>query len=81
MKNHFISRSELLSIHSDTLQDISIYNLSMWLKSKTGGKFIIIERGFVIAAIKYIEKNRFTDEFLGHDIKKQWDLEIIRSYI
>ena len=81
MKNYFIPRSEILSLYTSALNDISTHSLSMWLKSKTDNQFVVIEREFVIEAIKYIEKNRYTDEFLGGDLKIRWNLETIKSYI
>jgi hypothetical protein len=43
--------------------------------------FIVIERTFVVDAIKYIEINRHTDDFLSNFLKERWDLELIKSYI
>ena len=53
----------------------------MWLKSKTDDNFIVIELTFVVDAIKYIEINRHTDDFLSNFLKERWDLELIKSYI
>ena len=44
---------------------------------KIDKKYVIVERQFLIDAIKYIKLNRYTDAFLGHDIKKRWDLDEI----
>lgn len=81
MKNYFIPRSEILNLYSNSLKEISTHTLSMWLKSKTDNQFIVIERAFIIDAIKYIELNRYTDEFIGHDFKEQWNLEAVKLYI
>ena len=40
-------------------------------------KFVIVEKQFVIDAIEYIKLNRFTDEFIGHNIKERWNLDKI----
>ena len=53
----------------------------MWLKSKTDNQFVVIEREFVLDAINYIKLNKYTDNFLGCNIKERWDLELIKSYI
>jgi len=81
MKNYYISRSEILSLYSNSLQKISIQNISMWLKSETNNQFIVIEKKFILEAIDYIEYNRYSDQFLGHDFKERWDLERIKKLI
>ena len=81
MKNYFIPRSEILSLYTSALNDISTHSLSMWLKSKTDNQFVVIEREFVLDAINYIKLNKYTDNFLGCNIKERWDLELIKSYI
>lgn len=81
MKNHFIPRSEILNLYISTLRDISTNTISEWLKSKTDNQFIVVERAFVLDAIIYIERNRYTDGFLGQDLKERWNLEAIKSFI
>jgi len=81
MKNYFIPRSEIFNLYISALNDISTNTISEWLKSKTDNQFIVVERAFVIDAIIYIERNRYTDGFLGKDLKERWDLELIKSYI
>jgi hypothetical protein len=81
MKNYFIPRSEILNLYTSALKDISTNTISEWLKSKTDNQFIVVERSFVLDAIIYIERNRYTDGFLGQDFKERWDLEAIKSFI
>lgn len=81
MKNYFIPRSEILNLYTSALNDISTNTISEWLKSKTDNQFIVVERAFVLDAIIYIERNRYTDEFLGQDLKERWDLEAIKFFI
>lgn len=83
MKNLNIPYTELQKLTSNTISTnhISTHSLSMWLKIVTDNQFIVIERAFVIDAIKYIELNRYSDDFLGHDLKKHWDLETVKPYI
>jgi uncharacterized membrane protein len=81
MKNVLITYSELINFSANQLRDISTYSLSMWLKAKTDNQFVVIERAFIIEAIKYIELNKHTDGFIGHDLKERWNLEIIKDYI
>ena len=81
MKNYFIPRSEILNLYTSALKDISTNTISGWLKSKTDNQFIVVERAFVLDAITYIEKNRYTDGFLGQDLKERWDLEEIKFFI
>ena len=81
MKNYFIPRSEILNLYTNMLNDISTNTISEWLKSKTDNQFIVVERSFVLDAIIYIERNRYTDGFLGQDLKERWDLKVIKSFI
>lgn len=81
MKNYFIPRSEILNLYTSALNDISTNTISEWLKSKTDNQFIVVERAFVLDAIIYIERNRYTDGFLGQDLKERWDLEAIKFFI
>ena len=81
MKNYFIPRAEILNLYTSSLKEVSIRSLSEWLKCLTNSQFIVIEREFIIDVIKYIEINKYSDEFLGRDIKERWGLELIKSYI
>jgi hypothetical protein len=81
MKNYFIPRAEILNLYNSSLKEVSIHSLSEWLKCLTNSQFIVIEREFIIDVIKYIEINKYSDEFLGRDIKERWGLELIKSYI
>ena len=77
MKNYFIPRSEILNLYTSALNDISTNTISEWLKSKTDNQFIVVERAFVLDAIIYIKRNRYTYGFLGQDLKERWNLEAI----
>jgi hypothetical protein len=81
MKNYSLTipRSEILNLYMGTVHEITIHSISEWLKSKTDRQFIAIERQFVVEVIQYIELNKYSDEFLGRDIKERWDLEVIKS--
>jgi hypothetical protein len=81
MKNYFIPRSEILNLYTSALKDISTNTISEWLKSKTNNQFIIVERAFVLDAIMYIERNRYTDGFLGQDLKERWNLGAIKFFV
>jgi hypothetical protein len=83
MKNYSltISRSEILNLYSGTIGEITIHSISEWLKSKTDRQFIAIERQFVVEVIQYIELNKYSDGFLGRDVKEKWDLEVIKSHL
>ena len=83
MKNYSltISRSEILNLYNGTTGEISIHSISEWLKSKTDKQFIVIERKFIIDAIQYIEINKYSDGFLGRDIREKWDLDLIKEFV
>jgi hypothetical protein len=83
MKNYSltIQRSEILNLYSGTTGEISIHSLSEWVKSKTAKQFIVIERKFIMDAIQYIEINKYSDGFLGRDIREKWDLDFIKEFV
>ena len=83
MKNYSltISRSEILNLYSGTIDEISVHSISEWLKSKTDKQFIVIERKFVMETIQYIEINKYSDGFLGRDIREKWDLDFIKEFV
>ena len=83
MKNYSLTipRSEILNLYSGTTGEISVHSISEWLKSKTDKQFMVIEREFIIDAIKYIEINKYSDGFLGRDIKERWDLNSIKEFV
>lgn len=86
MNNCYISCSHILDLYIETFitnvnKGLTPYELSLWLKSTTNNRFTIIERRFIIEAIEYIELNRYSDEFLGHDFKTRWDIKIIKELI
>jgi hypothetical protein len=76
-----IQRSEILNLYSGTVGEISVHSISEWLKSKTDKKFVVIERKFVMDAIQYIEINKYSDGFLGRDIRERWDLDFIKEFV
>jgi hypothetical protein len=76
-----IPRSEILNLYSGTIGEISVHSVSEWLKSKTDRQFIVIERQFIIEVIEYIELNKYSDGFLGRNIKDRWDLDTIKEFV
>ena len=44
---------------------------------KIDKKYAVVELQFLLDAIQYIKLNRFTDQFIGHNIKEGWDLDEI----
>ena len=86
MNNYYIPCSQILDLYLRTVTNSIInglkpYELSLWLKSQTNNKFIVIERRFIIEVLEYIELNRYSDEFLGHDFKTRWYLKMIKELI
>jgi len=76
-----ISRSEILNLYMGTVHEIAIHFISECFKSKTAKQFIVIERKFVMDAIQYIEINKYSDGFLGRDIRERWDLDLINEFV
>ena len=70
MKNTYIPRSEILNLYTSSLKEVSTFTISEWLRLLTEDQFIVIERAFIFDVITYIELNKYSDEFLGRDIKK-----------
>ena len=86
MNEPYIPCSQILDLYLKTvatnvINGLKPYDLSLWLKSQTNNKFIVIERRFIIEALEYIELNRYSDEFLGHDFKTRWNLKMIKKLI
>lgn len=83
MKNYSLTvpRSEILNLYSGTINEITIYSISEWLKSKTDYQFIVIEREFVMEAVQYIEINKYNDTFLNQNIREKWDLDLIKEFV
>jgi hypothetical protein len=76
-----ITRSEILNLYMGTLNEITIHSISEWLKSKTFKQFIVIERDFVMEAVKYIEINKYSNGFLNQDIREKWNLDLIKEFV
>ena len=83
MKNYSLTipRSEILNLYMGTVHEITIHSISEWIKSKTDKQFIVVERKFVMDAIQYIEINKYSDGFLGRDIREKWDLDSIKEFV
>lgn len=81
MNNQHISQIELQKLASNTIQSISLHSLGQWVKSQTNDEFLVISKLFVIDAIEYIQKNRYSDEFLGHNIKNKWDIKAMKAWL
>ena len=83
MKNYSLTipRSEILNLYMGTVHEITIHSISEWLKSKTDKQFIVIERKLIMDAIQYIEINKYSDGFLGRDIREKWDLDLIKEFV
>ena len=83
MKNYSLTipRSELLNLYSGTINEITIYSISEWLKSKTDKQFIVIEREFVMEVVQYIEINKYNDTLLNQNIRGKWKLDFIKEFV
>ena len=51
-----------------------------WVQSKDK-TLVTISRNFLIDALKYIELNRYTDQFISHDLKERWDIKAIKDWL
>ena len=76
-----IPRSEILNLYMGTIHEITIHSISEWIKSKTDKQFIVIEREFIMEVIQYIEINKYNDTFLNQNIRKKWDLDLIKVFV
>jgi hypothetical protein len=83
MKNYSLTipRSEILNLYNGTINEITMHSISELIKSKTYKQFIVIERKFVMETIQYIEINKYSDGFLGRDIRERWDLDLIKEFV
>ena len=86
MKKNNIPLSNIFKLYKDNVLN-SMYNglspdqLNQWIKKETNNQYIIIERKFVLEAIEYIEYDRYSDGFIGHDFKERWNVKEIKKTI
>ena len=53
------------------------FNFARWIESKTNKKFTVIEREFIIDALKALNKQAISLTMLNDEFKKKWQ-DIIR---
>ena len=70
-------------VASSVKSEISLNDLSLWLKCKTDHQYIIFDRNVILKLIKYaINHNTcFTNDFIGNnlDINKD-ELQFLKDY-
>lgn len=76
IKEQRISRAELSALLWGTINDISTHSLSMWLKSKTNDKFVVVPRSFVLECVKFLEQS-----YEDYGMENMKCLEAIKMYL
>lgn len=56
IKDRFISREEISKLLWGMTSDISTHSLSMWLKSKTDDKWVVVPKAFCDLTIDFFER-------------------------
>jgi len=69
-------------MNDNSMNDNSMNDNSMndWVQS-TDKALVTISRNFLIDVLKYIELNRYTDQFISHNLKERWDMKKIKDWL
>lgn len=81
--NHFILTEELLTLlFHEKDKKISIHDLSMWIKSKTEEKFVVVPREFCVLMVSFLEKQAGQKENLLFNSQKVFEqIEEVKRYL
>lgn len=83
VSNYFISTEELLTLlFHEKNKKISIHDLSMWIKSKTEEKFVVVPREFCVLMVSFLEDQTVQKKGLLSNFQKVFEqIEEIKSYL
>jgi len=82
IKDRFISREEISKLLWGMINDISTHSLSMWLKSKTDGEFVVVPREFCVLVVSFLERQVLQKEHLLFNSQNVLgQLEEIKRYL
>jgi len=56
IKDRFISQKEISNLMFNMEEKISTYDLSMWVKSKTDDKWVVVPKAFCDLTIDFFER-------------------------
>ncbi len=75
---------DIINLASTTIsRDITVHSLSMWLKTKTGGEYVVFSREVIAKLVEYALKHDrcYENDFLGKELKlPKEELEYLRDY-
>lgn len=78
----YIKKEEFSKLLFNMLDGMSTHDLSMWLKSKTDDKFVVIPRDFAKMVILFFEaEGERHKDFLPHADEMLEDLRFIKKYL
>ena len=84
-KNDFkIKVVDIINLASTTIsKDITAHSLSMWLKIKTDGEYVVFSREIIAKLIEYALQHErcYENDFLGKELKlPKEELKYLRDY-
>jgi len=83
IENYFISTDDLLTLlFHEKDKKISIHDLSMWIKSKTEERFVVVPREFCVLMVSFLEKQAGQKENLLFNSQKVFEqIEEVKRYL
>ena len=75
---------DIINLASTTIsRDITVHSLSMWLKIKTDGEYVVFSREIIAKLIEYALQHEqcYENDFIGKELKlPKEELEYLRDY-
>ncbi len=82
IKDRFIKKEEFMRLLFTKIDGVDTHELSMWLKSNTDDKFVVVPREFCILMVLFLERQAIAKEHLIFNFQKVLgQLEEIKRYL
>jgi len=82
VKDRFIKKEEFMRLLFTKIDGVDIYDLSMWLKSKTDDEFVVVPREFCVLMVLFLERQAVAKEHLLFNFQNVLgQLEEIKRYL
>jgi hypothetical protein len=82
IKDRFISREEISNLLWGMDNEISTHSLSMWLKSQTDDKWVVVPREFVYIAVSFFEERATQfSKHLPHYKEMMEEFRTVKKYL
>lgn len=80
VNDYIIHRKEISNLLFSMGEGISTHSLSMWLKSKTDDKFVVVPKHFCTGMIEFIE-NEFKEAGITKKYGENQGLKEVKKYL